>query len=187
MTSITFSHDCIIIDACCAINLYASGRMGEMLSAVPKRIAIGELVYSTEMLKIWGDPSKGTTQSEAIDVQNLVDSGVLSVVTLESGDEEVTFVNFAAALRDDGEAYTGAIALHRNWAIATDDRRAINYFKQEAKHLQIITTPELIKHWVDTTGPQDNLVREVLRNVQVQGRYRPHKDHPLLAWWQSFI
>jgi hypothetical protein len=36
---------------------------------------------------------------------------------------------------------------HRQWAIATDDKRATSFLKKEAPHLQILSTSEIIKNW----------------------------------------
>ena len=98
--------------------------------------------------------------------------------------EAGTRVNLAAVL-DDGEAVTGAIAVHRNWAIATDDKAAIRVFNQMAPQLQIITTPELIKYWAEKCQPSAQTIHNCLQNIEVGARYRPGRQHPLYTWWQD--
>lgn len=95
-------------------------------------------------------------------------------------------VNFAASL-DDGEAITGAIAVHRDWAIGSDDRRAIAFFAKVAPQLQRISTLELMKHWADTTEQPPDAVRAALRNVRAREKYEPHVTHPLYAWWRTYM
>ena len=60
---------------------------------------------------------------EPVDLSSLVDEGLVRVMALETPGEEATFVELAA-LVDDGEAITGALAAHRQCALATDDRKA---------------------------------------------------------------
>jgi predicted nucleic acid-binding protein len=169
-TGIVFSHDCIILDACCAINLYMSGHMEEILQAIPGCIALAIFVLDEEILRV--------------NLRPLVEQGLIHVVSLESEAEESAFVNFAAEL-DDGEAVTGAIAMHRNWGIATDDRKARRIFARTNPRVQLLSTPELIKHWADTYNPPIAIVHEVLQNIETQARYKPPVAHALHAWWQS--
>jgi hypothetical protein len=74
-------------------------------------------------------------------------------VSPDSEAEENSFVNFAVEL-DEGEAVTGAIAMHRHWGIVTDDRKARRVFARTNPHVQLLSTPEFIKHWVSPSLPQ---------------------------------
>jgi len=185
-TGVVFLHECIILDACCIINLYASRHFGNILEAIPSSVAVATYIRE-EALKIYGGPDEYVMQKEEqIDLQPFIDRGLLLPVSPETEAENVTYVNFATSL-DDGEAITGAIAVHRNWAIGSDDRRAISFFAKEAPHLQRISTLELLKHWVDTTGLPADVVCNVLRNVRIRAKYVPHSRHPLYYWWQTDI
>lgn len=181
MDDLVFSHECIILDACCIINLYASKQIEEILRIIPKSVCVAAYVKNDEVLKTY-DVSSNTAKD--VDLQSLIDGGLLILVDLDLETEAETRVNFATVL-DDGEAVTGAIALHRNWAIATDDKVAIKVFKREAPRLQIITTPELIKHWVDTTTPPLEVINQCLQNITLGASYRPPRGHPLYNWWQN--
>jgi predicted nucleic acid-binding protein len=183
MTDLVFSHECIILDACCVINLYASKQIEEILTTIPKSVCIAAYVKNEEILKTY-DISSNSTKD--IDLQLLIDQGVLILVDLNLEIEAETRVSFATVL-DDGEAVTGAIALHRNWAIATDDKAAIRLFGREAPHLQIITTPELIKYWVDRTEPPPEVVNRWLQDITVGASYCPSKKHHLYHWWQNYL
>jgi predicted nucleic acid-binding protein len=171
-TDIVFSHDCMILDACCAINLSMSGHMEAIRQALPGCVALATFVLEEEILRI--------------NLQPLVEQRLIRVESLESEAEENAFVNFAAEL-DDGEAVTGAIAMHRSWGIATDDRKARRIFTRAIPHVQLLSTPELIKHWANTYNPPIEVVREVLQNIETQARYKPPVAHALHAWWQSIV
>ena len=143
--------------------------MNEVLRCVPSFVAVAAYVKEKEILQF--------------DLQPLIDEGLLLVVDLESPAEQNTAVDFAAVLRDNGESFTGAIARHRNWAIATDDRKAISFFVQTTPNLQILSTLELVKNWVDSDAPSFEIVRDALARIRVEVPYVPSKSHPLYNWW----
>ncbi len=183
MKDFVFAHPCIILDACCVINLYASKQMGEILKSIPKSVCVAAYVKNEEVLRSYNHL---TQCNEDVELQSFIEQGLLTLVDLNLEAEAETYINFAAVL-DDGEAITGAIALHRNWAIATDDRAAIKVFSREAPHLQILSTSELIKHWVETAEPSFNTVSECLQNIIIGARYRPGPNYEAYSWWQSYI
>jgi hypothetical protein len=145
--------------------------MEEILQALPGYIALATFVLDEEILRS--------------NIQPLVDQGLIRAVSPDSEAEENSFVNFAVEL-DDGEAITGAIAMHRHWGIATDDRKARRVFARTDPPVQLLSTPELIKHWVDTHNPPLDVIREVLQNIQTQASYKPSAAHPLHAWWPIY-
>jgi hypothetical protein len=185
---LVFLHKCIILDACCVINLYASRHFSNILEAIPTSVAIAIYVREKEALRVYGNPLEHATQrrEEQIDLQPYIDRSLLLLVSPESEAENVTYVNFAASV-DNGEAITGAIAVHRNWAIGSDDRRAVSFFAKAAPHLQVLSTLELMKHWVDTANLPTDVIHAALRNVCTRARYEPHSKHPLYLWWRAYM
>lgn len=158
--------------------------MEDILIAIPKPVVIADYARE-ESGWIFGGPEDDVTQKrEKIDLQPLIDRDLLTVASLNSETEVDSFVNFAVSL-DDGEAATGAIAVHRQWAIATDDNKATRFFNREAPQLQIISTLGLIKYWADTTFPSPDAVCTTLQNVWLRARYQPSNRHPLFGWWQK--
>ena len=181
-----FSHDCIILDACCIINLYACRQMRAILETIPKNLAVAAYVKDQEVLNIYSGPLDNVeASSELIELQPFIDDNLLLLVDIENEGEENMYLNFAARL-DDGEAITGAIAVNRNWAIATDDLASIKLFQKSAPQIALVSTLDLVKYWVDTKNPNENIIREALLNIRVRGRYEPHRNHPLNEWWQKF-
>ena len=125
-----FSHDCIILDACCIINLYACRQMRAILETIPKNLSVAAYVKDQEVLNIYSGPIDNVeASSELIELQPFIDDNLLLLVDIETEDEANTYINFAERL-DDGEAITGAIAVNRNWAIATDDLASVKLFQK---------------------------------------------------------
>ncbi len=148
-----------MLDACILINLNASGQMEAILRSLPPQVAVAAYVSDNEI--------------RSFDLQPFIDKGALIVVDIDLPPEQDTnrVANYANALGADGEAYTGAIAVSKNWAIGTDERRVLNYFERETPHMQRITTHELVKHWADTTSPERETVRLALQLITTIGKF----------------
>lgn len=172
----------IILDACCVLNFYASGQLLPILKSIPVQVAVTQVVREQELKTLQcleGEENDGATQFEAAIAQ-----GLLTIVDFESDEEAELFVNYATIL-DDGESATGAIAVRRQWAIATDDKRAISFFRKETPQIQILSTLEIVKHWSEAAGVDSQTLREALNSIRVKGRYMPPKNHPLQSWWET--
>lgn len=179
------SHSHIVLDACCILNFCASGKFIEILKSIPAQVVVTEVVREKELLilqRLKDEENEGATQFETAILQ-----GLLLVVDFESEIEEETFINYAFELGDDGESATCAIALHRSWAIATDDKKAISFSQQEAPHLQILSTLEIIKVWSEEANLAPAELRAILGAIRIKGRYIPPRNHPLLNWWKNLM
>ncbi|MCT7971308.1 hypothetical protein [Laspinema olomoucense] len=178
------SHSHLILDACCLINLAASGHLRAVLQSIPAQVAVTQLVKDKELktLQILDE----VENEAAIQFEQAIIQGLVIIVDFESEAEAELFVNYAALL-DDGESATCAIALHRGWAIATDDKKAINLIKREASHLQIFSTLQFIKHWSEKTALDASALRETLNAIRFKGRYLPPQSDPLRVWWEKSL
>ncbi|MCP5098743.1 MAG: hypothetical protein GY943_24595 [Chloroflexi bacterium] len=183
---ITSTHNCMILDACCVMNLYASGKMEGIISSITESVAVTVYVMDVEALTVYEkSKSMSPDKKELIDLQPFLDEGCLFLADLDSNEEKLAFIQFAALRLDDGEAMTLAIASSRNWAVATDDRAAQRIIKIQHKHIQTISTPEIIRHWNETTNPEAEILRQAIINIEQRANYLLGKRHPLFEWWQS--
>jgi len=145
-------------------------------------------VYEHEVLRVYGEGfgEKGLI-SEQIKVQPLLDAGLLTTAWPSSDAELTSVIDFAFALKEDGEAFTAALALHRLWAIGIDDPKTAAFLRRNVPHLQLLTTPLFVKQWTDWTDPSPETVRTVLRNIQRYAKYAIPPHHALYAWWQGYL
>ena len=169
-----------IVDACCLINLSASGKESRIFRAcgglwVPTQV-------QSEALRIRriDEDAPERLVSQDIDVSVAISAGYIHACSLEGRDEWDAFVGFAMQL-DDGEASCLAIAKSRGWTVATDDRKARRIATDNG--ISLISTPELIRRWVDARSPSETAVIEVLRNIERFASFRPRRTDPLHGWW----
>ncbi len=176
-------HSHLVLDACCLLNFGASGNFLAILQAIPAQVVVTEVVRQEEIKRfrsLEGEENEGILQFE-----KAIESGLLLVVDFASEAEEETFVNTAFVLRDDGESATFAIAFHRGWGIATDDKKAIAFFHKEAPQLQILSTLAIVKYWSEQENIDTPELKIILSAIRIKGRYIPRRKHPLLSWWES--
>lgn len=169
-----------IIDACCLINLFASGEEASICQVC------GEFYVSDkargEALRIRrvddDDPTRLVWRE--IDLGTAIVAGQIQTCQLEREDELDAFVRFAMEL-DDGEASCLAIARSRGWTVATDDRKARRIASENG--IALIGTPELIQKWVNATSLDRATAGALLRRIERFARYRPRRTDPLHGWW----
>lgn len=178
----------MILDACCGINLLASGVLADIVRAQGVPVAIADLVLRQEVLRLPAE-DEGLAQGETspdreLTLQPLVDAGHLEVMAADSEEETATFVALARRL-DDGEAMSAALAIHRNGDLATDDRKAIRVLGAEAPALKIRRTSDLVRTWSQVARPSAAEVRDVLRRIEDDASFIPPGTDPNADWWRE--
>ena len=170
----------VIQDACVLINLLASGRFEDVASRCDLRFAIASVVAQEAMYLHNADSG----ESEMIDLNPLIGKGILETLTAESEDEKLRYIELALNL-DDGEAESVAIAEARNFALATDDKKARNLIKREGLKIELWSTCALLRHWQSKCSISDSDTNSVLTNIFSRARYRPKSGHPDYDWWMN--
>ena len=173
----------IILDACCLLNLYASRQIEAILRVIPVRFAAAaaEVLYV-----LHGGGGQDARKREQVDLQPLIRAGILDILSLETEMEKANFVRFAAELAD-GEAMTCALAVQREAAVATDDRKAIRVLRSRAPHVRVHTTVSLLKWWVEIEQPAEATLKSVLTDVQERANFVPGRHDALLPWWRDAL
>src|SRR5579872_4108000 len=115
-----------IIDACCLIDLLASGHTEAIMRASGYVWHLPVAVQSEVQFVRQADPLQpGTIIRVTADLSGLFGSGVVTPCQCENQTESDLFTRYATQFRSDGEAMCLALAESRGWLVATDDRKAI--------------------------------------------------------------
>ena len=169
------------LDACSLINLYASGRLGEIAEQqaqpfllVPKVIEEATWVYARD--------GKQRGSRVPIKLGSLVARGALEITPLTRS-IRAHYIRLAVEL-DDGEAMTIAAALdHNELGVITDDEAALKYLARETG-VETLTSLSLLREHLSESPPEACL--EVILNLRICARYVPGPRHPEIKWWRSF-
>ena len=176
----------IILDACCLLNLYASRQMEVILRVIPVRFAAAEAAVAEVLYVLHGGGGQDARKREQVDLQPLIRAGILDILRLETEMEKANFVRFAAELAD-GEAMTCALAVQREAAVATDDRKAIRVLRSRAPHVRVHTTVGLLKWWVEIEQPAEATLKRALTDVRERANFVPGRHDALLPWWRDVL
>ena len=191
--------DLVLLDACCLINLFASGSAEGILRALPCRWAVARYILEEEILEVeaedearsdgpWAD--KGRLPLRPL-LGGLLEKGILEALDIGSPEEEAELVRFAAEL-DDGEAHTCALAITKQGRVATDDRKAIRVFRSAwtsrgHRGEPVLRTSELLFSWADARQiARSDLVR-VVRSIARRASYFPPKSDPNCERWMELL
>jgi hypothetical protein len=169
----------VVIDACCLINFSAVDAKLAFLGdfSVSWRLPVaaqGETMY----IGLRAD----STERVLVDLDPVIAAGVIQTCFPAAGPEMDLYVQLAADL-DDGEAMALAIASHRGWTLATDDRKARR--KAEELSVQTTTTPQLMRRWSERTRQPRREIADALRRIETLARFVPGSAAPDARWWQD--
>lgn len=168
------SFECLILDACVLLNLLATGVLEQILQASVRESSICILV-GKEGFFLRNDTD--VNEIESVDLKPFIESGIIKSCNLEIDTEWQMFVNLAARL-DDGEAMTLAIALSRNWRVATDDKKMRKVFLEYAggDSESLVSTSDLIKKWIKKEKIDEKTVESTLTMIEKRAGFRPNLD-----------
>lgn len=200
MTSLGEAEGLIFLDACCLINLFASGRAEEILVSLPHRFAVARYVVETEVLEIDAGeqnepPSSDEPGERRVSIHPrlaaLIDGGTLEQLDPASESELHQLVRFASQL-DDGEAHTCALALVHGGRVATDDRKAIRVVTEAWRDLgestdPVLRTSELLFAWADEREVTESEVRRMVKAVTRRASFFPPREDPHRRRWMRLL
>jgi len=170
------------IDACCLIDLLATGHVEAILRAAGFDWYLPSAVQGEVQHVRQHDPAQpGWFLKIAVDLSPLIASGVLKSCGPADQSEQGRFVHYAAQFRSDGEAMCIALAEQRKWLLATDDRKAIRVAQQAG--LTVVSCPAVVRRWADTMKPDQAMVCKVLQDIQVLAQFKPNPAMPEYQWW----
>jgi len=165
----------VLIDACVAINIFASGVWAEVFGAcgLTPVVALQAARESLWVLDEFGERVE-------MDMAAMVRQGLLEIWTpLE---HELALLVVLAARLGDGEAASLAIAHARGLGLASDDRLA----RREAERrgiLELHSTGGLMRAWAQAARPAPGALAHALARIRLGASYVPASGDPDRTWW----
>ena len=174
--------DELLLDACSVINLAASGIWEAVLNTNGMTGIVVEAV-AAETIRV-ADPAP-ERDPQPVDLESLVARGAVRIERL-THEEVETWVSLASELGD-GEAASLAVAANRNWALATDDRKARIAHARLVPSGTLWSTSQLVRRWAEISRVQPENVASVLDRIERLGRFRPNNHDPEHDWWRTTV
>lgn len=146
MSSLNFPikpHSVFVADASVVINLNATGRAHDIITALPMRYAVTENARA----ELAGGARNG--HDDARKLQALLDDGFVDLVRLgEAGNSVYESLVEGSALRtlDDGEAATIGYAYEIGGVAMIDERKARSLCENRFPELLVVSTVDILLH-----------------------------------------
>lgn len=173
-----------VIDACCLIDLLASGQAEAILRATGQAWQIPSAVLAEVQYVRQHDPDNpGSYRNIPADLTPFMRSGVLTPCQPDDPREQARYIHYATLFRSDGEAMCLAIGECRGWIVATDDKKAITVAEQAG--LTVVSCPELVKVWTDATRPDASTLIQLLTNIETLAQFRSNPNMREHNWWAA--
>ena len=177
-------RETLLLDACSLINISATRQIAAILASHSGRFGVVDVVRQEAGYVFRGGFGSDAREQEPINLGPLDDAGLLMTLAAESEDELLTYIDLTLEM-DDGEAMTGAIAIHRGFRVVTDDRKALRVLTERGVTCE--TSLGLIKGWAEESGISGSDLQAVLIDIRQRARYLPHRSHPLRSWWDELM
>jgi predicted nucleic acid-binding protein len=172
----------ILLDACVVINLAAVTSLEEIANALHATFLVVQQA-ATEVGHL-RDILDGELVLTPIDLGQFSLGEAFEVLELSSS-ESALYLELAAIV-DDGEAATIAVATQRGLEIATDDRKARRLCAEQ--HLaEPVRTLALLREYAEAARLSADQIGELITKVRDRASFQPPRVDPDLKWWNDHV
>jgi predicted nucleic acid-binding protein len=172
----------LLLDACVAINLAAAANLDQIADALQVTfVIVAQAASEAGHLR---DIVDGTAVLTPINLDQFAGTETLEIRELASSELELYLE--LAAIVDDGEAATIALAIYRRLELATDDRRA-RRLCTERNLAEPLRTMAVLQAYAAAARLKNDEIRQMLIRVRDRASFLPARSDPHLKWWNDHI
>lgn len=176
----------VVIDACCTLNLLATGREVAIVGGLDLRMFDTPQVGG-EAMYLWTPPdSDGERTKESTSTVALREAGYLETHLIDT--EALVDAFVAAAVRiKDADASCIALAGVLRLPLVTDDRKERRIARDMFPSIELISTLDLVHQASERLAWNRMELTEVARNLRWRGNFAVPKQDPLGDWYQRLF
>ncbi|HET8661768.1 MAG TPA: hypothetical protein VFM55_22585 [Micromonosporaceae bacterium] len=178
----TIHQEPLLLDACVAINLYATDQLTEMAQSLNITFLLVE--QAAAEVGHLRETVAGDLVVTPVDLSKHIEQGAVQLLHLRSA--EYPLYVALASLLGDGEAATIAISSKRRISMATDDRKARRVCASRSLP-EPRRTLALIRSYAEAESLGHGDVRDMLLRVRGRASFTPPRSDPDLSWWARFV
>ena len=175
-----------VIDACCAINLLATGREVEIVRANGMTLLRSDRVRA-ETINLWTPPDeRGQRRKEHASNARLQDAGLLATREMDTDELIDAFVTAAERIKD-ADASCIALAGVLKLPLITDDAKERRIARQLFPTVELVSTLHLVHEAARILSWSDCDSVEVARSLWWRGNFAPPRDDPYRSWYIELL
>jgi predicted nucleic acid-binding protein len=172
----------VVIDACCTLNLLATGREVEIVRGLELRLFDTPQI-SGEAMYLWTKPdSEGKRAKESTSTAALREGGHLETLQLDTDALVDAFVVAAGRIKDT-DASCIALAGVMGLPLVSDDRKERRIARDIFPNIDLISTLDLLHQASQRLGWKGTELEEIARNLRWRGNFAVPKQDPLGTWY----
>lgn len=175
-----------IIDCCTLLNLYVGWGGLTELAEFDVSWGISKAVFKESEYVREYDSTSGNIITLPLDLDGAVKAGLLSIISAESEQERLDYVEFATEL-DDGEAESLALAKNRQLILVTVDQKSLHVARRPDVNVEPLTTVSVLQEWEKINRTNSKRLKVVVNRIRYLARFHPPPGSPNRAWWDTFV
>ncbi|MEI9947711.1 MAG: hypothetical protein WDO74_01695 [Pseudomonadota bacterium] len=176
----------LVIDSCCTLNLLATGREHDIVSAL--QLSFLDTPHTRgEPLSLWTPPdSDGQRTKEVTSTDGLRNAGHLRTHPLDSDALIDAFVEAAARIKDT-DASCIALAGVLTLPLMTDDQKERRVARALFPSIELVSTLDVIAEAERALLWSAQDLRSVLFGLRWRGNFAPPRHDPRGAWYDTLL
>lgn len=175
----------VVADACSALNLVASGLLGEILGVAGAQLLVLPEVMDEAGYVLGEMDEDGNRGREPIDWSAMLARGHFSARPFPD-EALMAFVELSAELTD-VDAKCVALARHLQVGLVSDDGKVRRVFSAGAGGLPLRSTVSLIRQAASLIPLDQARVRDVFARIRERARFEPPRKDPDYEWYARLV
>lgn len=176
----------LIIDACCMINVLATGRELALAEALDLTLLMSARAHSEALYLSSPPDDEGVRRRELASTAGLRACGRLALRALD-GDEFVNaFVDCAARLRD-ADASCVAFAGVSRLPLVTDDAKERKVARSLFPQIELVSTLDLVHDAIMALKMPEPEVFQLVHDLRWRGNFAPPKRDARAGWYVDLL
>jgi len=184
----TVAMRALVVDACCLLDLLATGREVELAVALDAALMVTPHAFGETQFLV-GPPEPDDEQQRPtrspVDLAPLVSAERLSVHAF--GEEALDAFTACAAHLRDADASSVALAATLGLPLSSDDGKVQKIARQLYPTLVVTSTLQIVREAVQRKGIVGDDLRDLLSNLRRRGNFAPPRRDPERAWFESVL
>lgn len=176
----------VVVDACCALNLLATGRELDVLRACDVELIISEQAHGEALFLHTPPDADGVRSRQPASTERLRAAGRLQIRSLDTEALIAAFVACAAQLRDEDAscvALAGALGL----PLLTDDGKERRIAREQFPGIELVSTLTVLDGAVRALALPEHELLGLVADLRWRGNFAPPRRDPLSPWYADLL
>jgi hypothetical protein len=176
----------VVIDACCTLNLLATGRELELVRACDLELILSEQAHGEALFLHTPPDADGVRSKQPASTERLRAVGRLQIRSLDAEPLIAAFVTCAAQLRDE-DASCVALAGVLGLPLMTDDGKERRIARDQFPGIELVSTLAMLDEAIRALAMAEDEQLGLVADLRWRGNFAPPRRDPLSPWYADLL